>query len=493
MSLDKKTARHICNVTRRQIQNSFPDLHIHFCVHGENTRRETLTKEFDIINEHPAGKYLTDYHDQDAVEKIMRKNKSRFVSIARHNTPGFLGFCRHNSYFALCLINHERFTNEENLRNHAYSIAWHAIATYREYLETKKNRRRANMASFIDDNNVLIPNVNEEELALCNLMADIFSVCAQTLSGRKNVIKIMNEQRLSDTLTPQKGFRSEQFPFPVCTDQLEVIVKKLTQKYKKEKKTVFAAVKMTEEIREIYDTSIVEQWKSFSLPAQQMAWTGHSPEIIIGAALYTAENTHTQAIADMVAEKMEIKPESISGFQINNPFTKPETNAQTHRMMGKKIMESALNKVRQTSNHKELLDIAYKQNELLSKNDAMGWSAGALLRASEMIKHCENTDILPSIIEQSKEVFWSEFSAIHWDTLNHFSYYIFKQRLSGKHLSQDDIIELSAENEEFTTIYNALYALKLAKEEKVPDQILTQVDLEQQDKDFMKYAKTPDQ
>ena len=95
---------------------------------------------------------------------------------------------------------------------------------------------------------------------------------------------------------------------------------------------------MTTEISQTYDSTIIEQWKSFSLPAQQMAWTGHEPKTIIGAALYTCENTYTQSTADMVAEKMEIKPEPITSFQDFNPFTKNEINAHTHTLTGFQFM-----------------------------------------------------------------------------------------------------------------------------------------------------------
>lgn len=486
MSIDQKTARHICNVTRRQIQNAFPELHLHFCVHGENKRREVLTREINALTEHPARKFLLDYHDQSAIDKIMQKNKSRFISMARYNKPGFLGFFKNNAYLALCVVNYERFSSEENLRNHSYLIAWHALALYQDFIKRKK----ANKVTFIDDHNVLIPKLSKDELALRNLSGDIFSASIQMLTKRKNAINSISTQRIQDTLTMQKGFRSEQFPFPACADQVEAMLKNILPSHQKNKRTVQSAVKITEEIQQTYDAAIIKRWKSFALPAQIMAWLGNPSETILGAALYTSENTYTQSTADMVAERMAIKPEPITSFQDFNPFTKDEINEKTHINLNHKTLEASLQRIHGTSDHYILLEIANKQNEMLRKGKIIGWCAGGLLRASEMIKHCQDTSLLNSIISQAKEVFESECKSIHWDTLNHFAFLIFKERRKGRKLSEDDLIELSTQNDEFTTIHNALYALKLANQEKVPDQISTKVDLEQQDTDFTAFTKT---
>lgn len=470
MSIDPKTARHTCNVVRRQIQNAFPDLYIHYCIHGERKRLEAYTKDSEIIRDHPAGKYFLNYHDKETTEKVMSKNKSRFVSIARHNKPGFLGFSKSNDYMALCFINYDRFSNETNIRNHAYSVAWHAVCLYRDYARRKNKAYKNKELQFIDDQNVLIPNITKQELSLRNLEGDIFSACLQTLQKKEDIISLINKQRIYDTLTAQKGFRSEQYPFPACVDQLEAILKKLLPKFTKERNLTLSAVKMTDEIIQIYDEKIIEKWKSFSIPAQQMAWSGQTPEIILGAALYTCENTYTQSTADMVAEKMNIKPEPITAFQEHNPFAQQATNIQTHKKLTQKTIESTLPLVKTTKDYEEILKVAEKQNALLLENKSIGWCAGALLRAAEIIKHCDDEKLLPNIIEQAKDVCISEAETIHWETLDHFSYEIFRARRKGEKLNIDDLIELSQDNEEFTTINSMLYALKLALEQKTPEE-----------------------
>lgn len=483
MSIDLKTARHTCNVIRRQIQNSFPDLHLFFCVHAENRRLEAYQRETEAIKEHPAGLNFINYHDKTATHKIMQKNKSRFVSIARNNKPGFLGFLKSNDYIALCFINHERLSNEKNLKNHAYLIAWHAINVYLSYTRRRKDNKKENKLNFIDDNNLIIPNISKTELAFRNLEGDIFSSCIQKLQKQENAISLISEQRINDTLTPQKGFRSEQYPFPACVDQLESITENLLPKFKKEKRIALAAAKMTEEIIRTYDHSVIEKWSSFSLPAQKMAWAGHVPETIIGAALYTCENAYTQSTADMIAEKLNIKPEPITNFQDFNPFTKDETNVTIHNNAIKKVIKSALALVHKPADYLEVLKIAQKQNEMLLNNQTIGWSAGALLRAAEIIKHCKDETLIPNIVKQAEEVFLSECKSLPWDTLNHFSFQIFKERRSGKKLNLDDLILLSQESEEFATLNSMLYALKLEMEEKIPDQGLN-IDLEKQEKDL---------
>ena len=459
MSVDKKTAKHICNVIRRQVLASFPDLYLHFIIHKENARKEEFLRETKHLKEHPAGHHFLKPKGQNKIETVINKNRSSFIGLAYENSPGFLGFFKHNNYVAISFINHERFSSEDNLRNHAFSIAWHAITLY----STHQNKDEETV--FTDEDNLLFPNTDKQEIATKNLEGDVFSASVQKLLGREHSPRLINMQRINDTLFPAKGFRAEFFPFPVCIDTLEHVLNHDINEYQKKQKPVLTAVQITKEISKTYDKSTIEQWENFSRPAQKMAWSGHPLDTILGAALYTCENTYIQSTADMIAEKIAIKPTVLTTFNDYNPFAKYETNTELHLQRCKSLITNILSQVHQQQDYRKLVDLAWKQNNELLEGKALGWCATALIRATEMIKHCDDSSILPGILEHTETVFLSEIESIKWDTLLHFSDIIFDMHRSGTQIKYDDVIHIGEENDEFSSIHYAFSALKTLKQE----------------------------
>ncbi len=457
MPIDQKVTRHICNVVRRQIQGSFPELYVHFVIHGENNRAKAFARDRNIINDHPAGYVALNYRNVEDTAKIMNKNRSRFVSIARHNKPGFLGFFENNAYLAFCFINYSRFSSEDSLRNHALHMAWHAVSLYKEFKDTLHDKKKAK--HFRDDNQLLIPDINIKQLYHRNLMGDIFSASAQTLQGREEAFLNLTRQRIHDTLSPSIGFRAENYPFPVCLDTLEFVFKNNISQYKKTKKSVLAATKMTEEIGETYDPTSIEQWYSFSLPAQKMAWAGQAPETILGAALYTSENAYVQSIADIVADKAQIKPESVTMLSENNPFANPETNQRMHKKQCYDLVDALCKKTHGSNDSKQFIDAAKKQSGQIIYNKVMGWCASALLTAAEIISQHDDKMPMKETIQSAIYAFEREVDATPWDTLTHLSDLVFEQRREGSTFNNNHLLDLTANHDEFTSIHYTLQRL----------------------------------
>ncbi len=477
MSVDYNTAKHICNVVRRQVQASFPDLYLHFTIHGEDNRKREYLRDSKIFEDLPAGNHLLEYPNKDEVEKILSKNQSRFICMARQNSPGFLGFFINNDYVGLCFINHDRFSSEENLRNQALNIAWHAISIYKDYIRRKSAERITGVPRYIDEHNLLIPQLSKMEICFRNLGGDIFSACVQMLQGRTDAIEHIARQRVHDTLNVEKGFRSEYYPFPSFIDTLNDVLHNQIKSHKNNRKTIQAAVKIAEQVAKTYENISLEGWQEFSLPAQQMAWAGHSQKTILGVAVYTSTNTQIQSDADTIAEWLGIKPALITNFDDYNPFMTDEKNEQLHIQRCKELIKSALTKIKVREDYTILLEIARKQNILLlEKSVIIGWCGGALLRASEIIRHCTDPSLIPALLKQAEEIFLSEVENIKWDTLEHFSKKVFNELRKGELLTPSDLLVISAQNDEFSSLHHALSALDGSTDIKGDIDIKTVID-----------------
>ena len=465
MSVDYKSAKHICNVIRRQVQGCYPELHIHFTIHEENERGKVFAADAKVIGEHPAGKYAIHYPNEEDTRKIMEKNRTRFVSIARYNSPGFLGFFQHNAYLGLCFVNYSRFESVEHLRSHTLHIVWHAIALYKEYEHYRKTKSREKPDSFIDDHNILIPTLTKQQLHHRNLMGDIFSACVQTLQGRDEAFETLSKQRAHDTLSAHVSFRAEEFPFPMCIDTLEYIFKDNINQYKKNKKTILSAIKITEDIGGTYEPTSIEQWRSFSFPAQQMAWAGYDEQTILGAALYTGENTYAQSIADMISETIGVKPKIIANIQDYNPFTDQEANERLHKKMCKELLDNLQRRLARREDYKLILDVINKQNQAFMEGKVMGWCVPALLPMAEMIKKCRDDDIFEDILREAINIFEQEVENIKWDTLSYLSQKLFYVKRDYGELTWEYILDTTSGDDEFSSILCGLMLAQKLKDE----------------------------
>lgn len=455
MPINPKEAQHECNVIRRQVLNCYPRLNIRYILHGENEREKAFAKESRRLTDHPAGKYILEYPDKESLQKILKKNRSRFVSIARQNNPGFLGFFKQKTYLALCFINYDRFDTIHTLRNQTYHIAWHAIALHNDY-EKALNTKKKGALKFVDEHNIICPDLSPQEYYHRNLLGDIFSASLQTLMGRKETFDLLAKQRITATLQPETGFYAEDYPFPMCIDTLTHIFENNIAQYQKNKHSPLSAVEFTENIGTTYEPTSIEQWRSFSIPAQHMAWTGHPPETILGVALYTGENTYAQSIADMITERLSITPEIITGLQNYNPFTKPEANARMHRKLCLDLLYNLLSKIVIPEDYKVVTDVIEKQNFALLQGNVMGWCVPALIPIRDLIHQCPNKEMMPDLITQSMALFEKEIDEISWETLAYFSEIIFKKRRNNVKITAKSLLDITADNEELSSIYYGL-------------------------------------
>ncbi len=452
MTIDYKTAKHICNVVRRQVKTALPDLHLHFVLHQENKRQDSLALETGNIEEHPAGKVALEHLKNDDTTEILTQNRSCLATMSHHHNPGFLGFFKQNSFIAVCFINYERFSNEEYLKNHALNIAWHGISLYNDRTKTKSSKTSP-------------PDLTDEQKHQRNLTADIFSASVQTLQGKESALKTLATQRIHSAITAEKGFVAENYPFPVCLDTLEFIFKNNLEPYEKNKKPILSAKKLTEDSSRMFDEASIQQWRSFSLPAQEMAWYGHSPAVILGAAIYTSENTYAQSIADMIAERMEIKPESLTSFSGYNPFTAAEANERIHKKLCKDLIQNILPQTFKRKDYKVFIDLAEKQNEYIQNNHAIGWCAPALISAAQIIVHEYKENETPADFHKRiEEAFTQEIERMPWTTLQFFSRSLFMKRRNGIEIDKEELENTAAEEEEFLSIYNGLIGIRLFKD-----------------------------
>ncbi|MCB1783948.1 MAG: hypothetical protein KDI13_08115 [Alphaproteobacteria bacterium] len=447
MPIDRQSATHVCNAIKRQIQEEYPELNLNFILHEEGKRKKAIAAAAPYFQDHPAGnkilRYITKSQDRN-----IRGNRTCFIGLAEHYSSGFLNFFRSYEVLAPCFVNYDRFNSVENLRNHVYYMVWLALELHRDIKEGK------DVTLPNGPDGIIIANLKPLELYHRNLTADIFSATLQALIGQKTAIHDLALHRMNDTLLPQKGYIAETFPFPISLETLDFLFSE-SMKNKKRESPLPQAVKMTREIGMTYKPQSLQQWRSFALPAQEMAWSGHDPETILGAALYSSENTYVRAIADMVSEHTGIKPQMITTTNSYNPFTKQEANRHLHEKTCQQTFNNLIYRIRGPQDYKIFVEEAARQNKDLSECRPTGWCAHALLCVALAIEKSstENSELIQ---KEAEDIFKEMSARTSWTDILHFSRTVFMRNREGLPTNPVSLINIAARNPEYKYIRTAL-------------------------------------
>lgn len=446
MPVNQKSAAHICTVIKRQFQDEYPDLTLAFILHEEGKRKKAIAANAPALQDHPAGHKILNYID-NANNRSIAGNRSVFVGIAEHENKGFLNFRRAHKTIAAFFINHDRFNTDDNLRSHIYHFLWHTLELMKDTQDNK------NIARPLGPDEIIIPDLKPERLYHRNLTADIYAATLQELLGRENSIKQLAKLRMNATLSAERGFMAERFPFPISIETLEFLFSE-SIKTKKKEKALPQAVSITKEIGMTYGAQSLLQWKSFALPAQEMAWSGFKRETILGTAIYTSENTYMRAIADMIAEHSDVTPEIITSLNGLNPFTDQEANERLHIKSCHQTLRALLERIKTKEHYQILLTEAEKQNKALMMGQTIGWCGHALVSASIAIQKSASQDI-DQIHNDATRIFEDMLKKSDWQTLRNFSKKLFLMRRDGQEISPELILSIAEKNEDLRFIKTA--------------------------------------
>ncbi|MBI1301877.1 MAG: hypothetical protein GC137_09510 [Alphaproteobacteria bacterium] len=465
MSVDPKIAKHICSVVRRQAERSLPGFSVHFLVHPEFGREKAYSKAIRTLSEDKVGQYIVDHFMDEHNASILNGNRSNCAILTFQKSPGFLGFNKHEKYLAFVFVNYDRFRSEEELKSHVLHLTWQAINLY----HVLKNQTTREHDGYEIDHHIILPAEKRDVVCHNNLQADIFSASVQALQGKDNALDMLFRQRMRDTIQKDVGFLAEDFPFPMCRDTLEFVFTGHVAQYQKSKRTIEAALQISEDLGKTYDMTSIEQWRSFAIPAQEMAWNGHPPETVLGAAIYTAEDTFIQSIADMLAEYLKIKPEVLTSFDDYNPFAHPDVNERMHKKRCEDVIKAVTGRIFKKSDYPLLIEVADKQNKGLLSGSAMGWCVPGLLEAAERIQHMGSDSDLMETLEKARERFMETIQDIPWETLAFLSRIAVEYRRQRTEHTVEELLAMLEEYEELESVYYSIFkAQDMVKKKPAP-------------------------
>lgn len=460
MSLDFAALDHNCNVIRREIEEEFKNLTILFIPHRPGERLKSLTDKANNILGKSYGQKIYDFI---LLNNIIDNDKTAFMGLIPNESFLKRLFGRKH-YTAVFFINSAEFMADDNVRHSVYHLAWYALSLYLKQI----SRQAALPQSLSKNKDIKLITTERGSLnrARNSLMADIFGAILMENSGHKGFIEYLGKKRSQDTMSKRLGYLAEHFPYPIAYEACRLLFEDIKSTLKEKPKPLHQALELAQEIDETYDDEAIQQWKSFSLPAQEMAWNDYEVSIILGQAIYTSDDTNVRALAYQIAELVDVEPSSNFSSVEYNPFANKEIARRQHEsqcedIFGRLVSIAALQNevflMRQEAN---------KQNERLAEGKISGWCAMALEAAADAFEATHNDDALqPS--EMAAQAYYKAQRILSYTQIEKLGLTALYLKRTGKKLPLDqfaDYLPKDNDMQELRNYFQQRYARKASKQ-----------------------------
>ena len=441
MSLDLATLDHTCNVVRRQIEDEFKNLTALFIVHNSGERAKTITDKRNTIFAKPNGRKIYDFL---GLSDISRRDKSEFMGIIVHNNK-FLNLFAKKHYTSVFFINADEFGVSDNVKHQLYHMAWHALNIMEDIRLNHAQHKFKNSAELVR------PEKDKLKLAQNNLMADVFGAILMEAQGHDRYIKELASKRSSETLNPAENFIAELYAYPIAYEACQLIYDDLKSNLDKKTGLLAQVMDLSIEVASTYGETALKQWIEFSKPTQEMVWLGYTPEQILGQAIYTSNDTHVRATAYMIAESMNIEPQTDYETIPYNPFLDNMSNKRLHDRASDEFFQLIASQALDEKDSTIFIQAATDQNIRLMDGHVTGWCALAYLKSAEAMK--EKPDIT---LDEFTELYFKYKTSIDWEALNKLSKVVLFAKRAGLEINKSFILGiLNKDLENYSSIQEA--------------------------------------
>lgn len=432
MSLEPTAVERTCNTIRRQVQDEFPDLTIHFIVYkGNGIEKAIETKRGEFLN-HPAGELFF-----PALKKAAKSGVPAhgFCGLAWQREKKLLPFLARRKALSCFFVQTDAFEDEDILRQHVYSLLWHTL----NILFSDDYKKAHETSGFIP------PDSDHTTSAWKNMLADAFSALVLEIQGKKGAVRHLARRRSNAALETSAYFNADDHPFPVIVDATMLVLNEMRGDAMDRDGMFSQAFAMSQEIGVTFDQNTVLQWWAFSKPAQEMAWLGFEKSRILGAAIHSSEDPYARSTAYMVAEALNMDPSPASGAPFFNPFTDAEANDRHHYKLCDDIFQNTLSKMTSVSDTKVMRREAARNNNKIIAGQLIGWCGPALLAVADTAERApEGEDIN---LRYLKKIYDDSCAQINSETLSRIAQIIIALKRQGKPVSFETLAEGAKENE----------------------------------------------
>ncbi len=440
-------ANHISNM----VFSSHKNISVHFVVHHDGHATEAMGLAAQEILWHSAAETALHFLQQTHASK-----RSEILGIAYARGNGFLLSRGSRRYLCICTLNIGAHETLENLKQTAWHQVWQMIHRIQNFEKTGASN------AVLDESN---PNAHRTVGAFKEVMtitrnslcADIFSGLICSYDGDTKALNDIAQMRIKNVLSKHVNGNPEYHPFPIAIDGAKTALEMFVSKSWPKKKIIAQAMKLAQNLGNVYDDEALKHWIVFAGNTQNMVWRNIPKRDILGAAIHMAGHTHTRLIAHQITEISQIIPSSFKdSTEFYNSYMINSMAEKIHEHITNDLFEKHLDRSLKAKSGQQLNDIADKQNEQLTNGEINGWCALALQYAAKAvdvgIKSGHNPEAL------ARKEFESCRTKVTIENLRLFNRLIIQEKRKGTSVTMEKIIVICAAHDELKLIGQSIKA-----------------------------------
>lgn len=449
-----------CAAISAETSRNFPGTELHFILHHMGQREEQTGKTLSKLTGHPA------YAEARGLLKFRKlsSDQSSFLGLAVGYEKRLLGLRSSPKGLAFISINLSEHESEETKLLTLYQLTGQFLDLM-ESLKRVKNPPERGV--------VMQPKRNNLSIARSNLKADVFGSLHMAREGSSSIVDDLARKRGMESITAKANQHPEEYPFPIALDVTTYATKHLPNP--RPGSEVMDSFQTAQSIVQSFEREDLETWIQFTKSAQSMAWSGYTPQQILGTAIHTSPNPFIKATGHLIAEVTDILPapeESLpAGY---NPYIAEEINQINHQRMIEETLDMVLIHAMESDSHLPLVRVANNQNENLVKGRFSGWCAHALQAAAKAYVGASQRGVPANLA--AKIEFQTVQQQTQWQDLQRVTNFVLEQQSSGEGVTLSGVAQWCAQSPELKSLTESInltlndpnYAMKLKLANEMP-------------------------
>lgn len=408
MALTREKIEHICERARRTLSHNERELKPFFLLYRSGQMKEALAEAQPKLRRlKNAGRLLHDF-----LGKIEEPSGPCFPGLIYYNPPRILPFLGGEQILAPILINTEEVEDAASAQHLVYHLFWHALNLLADFRAARKSPETAD---YVQDRYVLKPKYLKFKETRNNLVADIFAAFMTEFELKSGLIGKLALRRAESAMEKIPGFLVEKYPYPLVAEACQLVFDDLQSVFTESEQLFPVAYKMASEVAATYGDEVIQQWRDFALPAQEMTWLGAPADAILGNAVFTAEDPYVRTGAYMIGEMMGRMASPASEKNLYNAYGKDDKNREIHFQACEEEFHRVLSRAATMSDPSAFIEEVKRQNKQLAEGNPVGWCAHAITEAGKVFEQCLQTDQMT--IEEVSEAFQKHLQTINWEDI----------------------------------------------------------------------------
>ncbi len=423
-----------------------PGLDVNFIPFHSGQRAETL------------GLFVTEHQDDpqginiaELCRNAPKGDKISFLGLCIRPKKGLFGFGRKEEKLGLIALNTDISLTRSDLEADLFHELWYVLyyAHLRDLPEYK----------YRFHSGIMIPNHTGHTKFITSVKADVFSALLGHMFGDRDAPETLSKKRAQQVLQPSRDPASDIGAYPLVHEATQYAIREYIRIVPPPEKQIDMAWRLAEQIGKTITERAAHEWRAFCTPAQDMAWRGASPPLIVAAAIHTSPDPFIRSLGYLLSEQTGLPDDQTDVLKISyNSFMDLQKHLPIHDRQADKSFSDAVEKGISANSSRPFLEIANEQNRSLLEGKFLGWCAQALQAAAKAFEDALGGSHADGIapLHAAQIEFEKNRKTAPLDSLHALSNAVQDKRRQGESLSLEDLPALCPGSMEGTIIAESI-------------------------------------